>query len=231
MKRLFFRLLFTLFVVALFSIITLTIWFSINSKDLQSVDLGVFASEPDYLSDDENAYYRIEWSGLSEISDELKSSTAVSFENLLFGDSWNDEYVHELLHRYQEDLLSLEKLPRDLDFQLPHSESVYDLPDYIPIVNLARLSLVKAEYLRRNGDIDSALSTLDASIHFANSIKNEKNNFLISYAIGLILVDESILQIQFVLDDLKISKAHILKIRAILSSLDSFLDDNIFKAI
>lgn len=217
---LFFLLLLLAFVVA---------WFSFNSRDTPKQDLGDFSQQPLILPDEENGFLTVDFTGLDKDQTDPEHIDQEQLRLILKGETWNQVFIDKILGLYESQILSLLSVDVTMAFQISPPDEPLILPSYTPTILLARLALIKAMDLERQGQLDQALAIYASMLDIVQSIKLEKNNFLISYLIGSVIQDETVLGIHRYLTAQELSASQTSKALMILESIPSLENEGFEK--
>ena len=164
---------------------------SLGSIDAPSHDDRGLLDSFDEVDDLKNGFSEIAFTQAGTDLIDYESGTEVLLEHIE-GEEWDAEFVASTLDENEEYIQGAINSLSYAFIKLPAGEDVYDLPAYVPIINLSRLLILISMNEARNQNFDKAITYLRYAIIFSQKIKAESNNYLISHMIGLVMQYESL---------------------------------------
>lgn len=188
-------------------------------------DLGL-VDQIKNVADSENGYFPLAYTqkeGFRIFSDDDSSEL---LRQHVYHEVWDKDFVTQKVigeARHIENAISSLSYPY---FKFPTSKDVDELPDYLTIMTMARLIIVKSMHEAKSGKLDEAIQYAGYSITLSQKIKTESNNLLISHMIGLVMQYEALVWVSHLAVDYELNSLQYKKLLMIFDRIPSYQKDS-----
>jgi len=215
------------FIFLFISVLLFVGWILANSKDIEKQDLGRFDLPFKTLPAEVNGYHLLNFDNLDSLAGDRSSRMVAHAKGLL----WQQEFVDELLQHYNLQIKSIEAAVKYPRFELPVSDELFALPEYLQIRDLSYLAIIQANNYEIHGNKDKALDLLENTLKYSNRIKNENNNYLISFIMGISIQDVIATRFHHLTSSDNITKKQLKRIQSIIGKVQNFDNTNFSKLL
>ena len=176
----------------------LLLWVGINSFDQEDFDDLGMLSQIQYPSDKNNGYavlltHMEEQGSMLLSSDTDKLREQVSFEN------YDPDFIDQVVESNANLYLKIEEAVAKSDFAFPEVKTAMDIPAYPPFIDANRYLLLKIAYHYIRDEKEDLLNALELSILLSTKVMSESGHTLISYFIGMHMLEGTLSYIKYYL--------------------------------
>lgn len=202
----------------------LVVFFLIGSIDFSKVDDSGFLSELVVIDPAENGFLVVSYTENNDF-ELLNEEQRNMLKSHIISEAWDASYANEIFVAHAKviaDFLSAAEF-KSFQFELP--VDVSSLPMYVPIMDMARLVLLKSRSLAEQGMLDKAIALSGKAVYMSSQVKSESNSTLISHMIGLAMQYEALHWLGYLAGHYSMNHDQIKNLLAVVNRVPSYDND------
>lgn len=172
-------------------ILALSVFVYVGSIDTDEVNDQGLSNGGVAVSDAENGFTIIEYI----VKDDfifLDGEQRNQLKSKIASRSWDRVYAEGMIATHLKAIEDFSRVTEYHYIQFPKAENALQLPPYNPVMDMARLALLKSRYLAEMGQLDEAVALTDKVIHLAVQIKAQPDENLLTHMISLAMQYEAL---------------------------------------
>lgn len=172
-------------------ILALFVFIYVGSIDTDEVNHRGLMNDLVAVNDADNGFVVIRYTQEEsyELFDEAQRE---ALKTRLVGQNWDAAYAEETIDEYAGEITDFLLASEFKDFQFAQYEDPNRLPSYVPVMDMARLAILKSRYHAEAGDLSESIALADRVVYMASQVKSTSNATLISHMIGLAMQYEAL---------------------------------------
>lgn len=188
-------------------------------------DLGLLDHLKD-IPDNKNGFSLVSYTQPDDFQLFKNGNSTQELRQHVYYEKWNSNFVTKKIadgSEHMERVISSLNYPH---FKFPESNGIDKLPNYLPIMDIFRLLIIKSIHDAKRGNIEQAIEYIKYATTFSQKIKTESNYWLISHMIGLAMQHEALISVHYLATEYKLNNQQYTQLLAIFNHIHPYHQDS-----